>query len=440
MDFKKDTLKNYSLEEKRELLKKLILKKGTAGKALEKKEHRIVGSFPDSPQFIEFQKNKELLHSWNANGIYFNPTDGISNNLINMHGREMINYSCYNYLGMSGDPNVSSAAKEAIEKYGTSVSASRIASGEKPLHRQLEKALSEFLGTEDCIVLVGGYSTNETVIGHIANSNDLIVYDSFIHESVRRGSQLSGAAIRAFPHNKCQALDTILSDIRKDYEKALIIIEGVYSMDGDIPDLPEIVKIKKRHQAMLMVDEAHSIGVLGNTGRGIGEYCNIDRKDVEFWMGTLSKSFGSCGGYIAAQKEIVEYLKYTTPGFVYSAGMSPPDAAAALAAVTLASMEPQRTRKLQENSRLFLEAARGKGWNTGASKDSGVIPLILGNSAKCIQLYHLLFERGIFSIPVLYPAVPENAARLRFFINSTHTRKQIEMTILAIEESLSNMD
>lgn len=439
MDLTKDEIKNFSREEKRELLKKLILKKGVTEKDLTKKKNRIVETFLKSPQFIDFQKNKEKLAEWNATGIYFNPTEGVSKNVTRIHGKELINYSCYNYLGMSGDPQVSTAAKEAIDTYGTSVSASRIASGEKPLHRELEKAISEFLGTEDCIALVGGYSTNETVIGHIAGPSDLILYDSFIHESVIRGSQLSGAVIRAFPHNKWEALETILSDIRKDYEKALIIVEGVYSMDGDIPNLPEIIKIKKRYQAMLMVDEAHSMGVLGDTGRGIGEHFRVDRNDVDLWMGTLSKSFGSCGGYIAAKKEIVEYLKFTTPGFVYSAGMSPADTAAALASVKMLSSEPQRSRKLQENSRLFLEQARKKGWNTGESRDSSVIPLILGSSSKCIQLYHLLFEKGVFAIPVLHPAVPENAARLRFFINSTHTTEQIEKTIQAIDNSLSKI-
>lgn len=361
--------------------------------------------------------------------IYFNPCEGLNNNQTVIGDRIFINYSSYNYIGMSGDPFVSQAAKDAIERYGTSVSASRIASGERPLHADLEAEIAGLVGTQDAVVFVGGYGTNETVIGHICTPDDIILYDSYIHASVQAGSKLSGATVRPFPHNSWEALDRMLSELRGRYRQALIVLEGVYSMDGDLPDLPRFIEVKKRHAALLMIDEAHSIGVLGSTGAGIGEHYGIDRSDVDLWMGTISKSFASCGGYIAADKNLIEYLKYTAPGFVFSVGMTPPNAAAALAAIRLMRREPRRLEQLRKNALLFLQLTRQAGLHTGTSHDSPVIPVILGNTAACIELYRRLYEHGILALPVIYPAVPENASRLRFFISSLHTREHIERTV-----------
>jgi 7-keto-8-aminopelargonate synthetase-like enzyme len=189
-----------------------------------------------------------------------------------------------------------------------------------------------------------------------------------------------------------------------------------------------------------MIDEAHSMGVLGDHGRGIGEYYDVDRKDVDIWMGTLSKSFGSCGGYIAGCKELVEYLKYTTPGFVYSVGMPPPSAAAALASFELLEKEPHRAVTLQQRAERFLELAKGRGLNTGMSHDSPVVPIILGNSIHCLRLSKGLFARGINVQPILYPAVAESAARLRFFLTCLHTEQQIRYTIDAMADVLAQID
>jgi 7-keto-8-aminopelargonate synthetase-like enzyme len=208
-------------------------------------------------------------------------------------------------------------------------------------------------------------------------------------------------------------------------------------MDGDIPELPEFIKIKKRHGAFLMVDEAHSIGVLGRSGRGIVEHFGINPADVELWMGTLSKSFASCGGYIAGSRVLIEYLKYTAPGFVYSVGMSPANAAAALAAIRLLKKEPERVKRLHELSRLFLLLARERGMNTGAvSSDSPVIPVIVGDSLKTLSLSQALFRQGIDVLPMVYPAVPYDSARLRFFVNCTHTSEQIRYTLDVVAREL----
>jgi 8-amino-7-oxononanoate synthase len=397
------------------------------------------------PEYYRFDLDPKYLHlqqqikSIEANGFvnpYFTIHEGLNNDTTIIDNREFINYSSYNYVGMSGHPEVSKCVKEAVDRYGTSVSASRLASGERPLHRELEREIADFIGTEDSILYVGGHATNVTTIGHIVGQDDLIVHDAFIHNSVLEGGHLSGAQRLSFSHNNWEVLEDILQNQRRRYKRVLIVIEGVYSMDGDIPDLPKFIEVKKRHKALLMVDEAHSAGVLGKRGRGIGEYFGIDPADVDLWMGTLSKSFASCGGYIAGCKALVEYLKYTAPGFVYSVGMSPPAAAAALAAIRLLKTEPERVARLHERSKLFLELCQDRGLDTGMSHDTPIVPVIVGNSLHCIQLSQALLARGINVRPIIYPAVQDNAARLRFFIACTHTHEQIRFTVDAVAEEL----
>ncbi|MGH7140285.1 MAG: aminotransferase class I/II-fold pyridoxal phosphate-dependent enzyme, partial [Pirellulales bacterium] len=254
-----------------------------------------------------------------------------------------------------------------------------------------------------------------------------------------QGCILSGARRRPFPHNDWSTVDRLLEDLRGDYRRVLVAIEGTYSMDGDIPDLPRFVEVKQRHKAFLMVDEAHSAGVLGEHGRGIGEYWHVKAADVDLWMGTLSKSFGSCGGYIAGNKAVVEYLKYTAPGFVYSVGISPSNAAAALASIRLLEREPERVAQLHQRAELFLSLAKKHGLNTGMSKDTPVIPIILGDSIRCLQLSQALGRRGINVQPIVHPAVEEQAARLRFFITSKHTEEQIRYTITTLAEELAKL-
>ncbi len=393
--------------------------------------------------FPEFLKLRERLQVAEAAGIgnpYFTVHEGLTNDRTIINGREYISFSSYNYVGMSGDPVVVRAVQEAAAKYGTSVSASRLVSGEKDLHREFETTLAEFLGVEAVVAFVGGHATNETVIGHLFKPGDLILHDALSHNSILQGAILSGARRRMFPHNDWKAADELLQKFRHEYRRVLIVIEGVYSMDGDIPDLPRFIEVRNRHKALLMVDEAHSIGTLGATGRGIGEHFGVNRREVDIWMGTLSKSFGSCGGYIGGCRELIELLKYTAPGFVYSVGLSPPATAAALASCRLLQAQPQRVATLRQRSRLFLELAQERGLDTGLSKDSPVIPIILGNSLRSLQLSKALFLRGINVQPIVYPAVEESAARLRFFITSLHTEEQIRYTVDAIVEELAKID
>lgn len=396
--------------------------------------------FEMNPEYLKLKQRLALLDQWVHTNPFFNVHERVTTDTTVIGGRELINFSSYNYVGMSGDPIVAQAAKAAIDRYGTSVSASRLVSGEKAVHQELEQAIAEFVGAEDCIVYVGGHSTNETTIGHLFGPGDLILHDALAHNSIIQGCILSGARRRPFPHNDWSAVNDILGEIRHDYRRVLIAIEGVYSMDGDIPDLPKFVDAKKKHHAFLMVDEAHSIGVLGEHGRGIGEYFHVQGADVDLWMGTLSKTFGSCGGYIAGCKAVVEYLKYTAPGFVYSVGLSPPNAAAALASLKLLKQEPFRVERLRDRSRLFLQLCHERRLNTGMSRDSAVIPVILGNSAHCLRLSRAMLERGVNVQPILYPAVEERAARLRFFITSLHTQQQIQTTVAVLAEELAKID
>lgn len=397
----------------------------------------------DFSQTNEYRKLKQLMEGLQRTGNgnpYFCVHETVTRDTAIIGGREFINFTTYNYIGMSGDPEVSAAAKAAIDKYGTSVSASRLVSGEKPIHRELETAIAKFIGAEDAICFVGGHSTNETTIGHLFGPGDLILHDSLDHNSIIQGSLLSGARRRPFPHNDWQAADEILSEIRTDYRKVLLVIEGTYSMDGDFPDLPRFIEVKKKHKALLMVDEAHSSGVLGATGRGVVEHFGCDPRDVDIHMATLSKSFGSCGGYIAGTKELVEYLKYTTPGFVFSCGLPPGAAAASLASLRILEREPQRVTKLRHNAALFLSLCKERGINTGLSGGTAVVPVITGNSIHALQLSRALFQRGVNVQPILYPAVEEEKARLRFFITTCHTEDQIRHTVNCVAEELANLD
>jgi 8-amino-7-oxononanoate synthase len=392
------------------------------------------------PEYLRLRQKLDLLDHSPLGNPFFSVHEGITNNRTTLGGRDMINFSSYNYVGMSGEPAVSRAAKKSIDLYGTSVSASRLVSGQKPIHVELEKAIAEFLGTEDSLVFPGGHATNETAIGHLMGPGDLILHDALAHNSIVQGAILSGARRRPFAHNDWREADRLLADFRHEYRRVLIAIEGVYSMDGDMPELPKFIEVKNRHKAMLMIDEAHSMGVLGKRGRGIGEFFGVDPAEVEVWMGTLSKAFGSSGGYIAGSKALADYLRYTAPGFVFAAGIAPPNAAAALAAIHLLEEQPERLARLRENSSLFLNLCKDRGMNTGTSHDTPIVPIILGNSMHALALSRAMLERGVNVMPILHPAVEESAARLRYFITSLHTPDEIRHTVDAMAEELEKID
>jgi 8-amino-7-oxononanoate synthase len=395
--------------------------------------------FDQHPGYQQLRIVREGAERLGIANPFFKPHQGTSGSTARIGDQDYLNYSSYNYLGMAGDPAVNAAAKAAIDQYGTSASASRPVSGERPIHRELECALAATHGVDDAVAFVSGHATNVTTIGYLFGPKDLVVHDALIHNSVLQGVQLSGAKRLSFPHNDWQALDTLLARERRRFERVLVVIEGIYSMDGDYPDLPRFIELKQRHRAFLMVDEAHSFGIMGPTGLGIGEHFGIDGRDVDIWMGTLSKAMASCGGYIAGDRALVEHLKLAAPGFLYSVGMAPPVTAAALAALQLLQAEPQRVQTLQARGALFLELARQAGIDTGFSQGLAVIPAITGSSIRAGRLADALFQRGINVQPILYPAVEEKAARLRFFVSATHTEEQIHHTVEVLAEELDRL-
>lgn len=370
---------------------------------------------------------------------FFKPHEGVAGARTRIAGRDFLNFSSYNYLGFNGHPAVVAAAKDAIDRYGTSVSASRAVSGERPVHRELEERLAHIYDSDAAVAFVSGHATNVTTIGCLFGPRDLVLHDELIHNSSLQGIQLAGAHRLPFAHNDCGTLEDLLARRRGDFERVLIVVEGIYSMDGDYPDLPRLVDLKRRHRAFLMVDEAHSFGVMGERGLGIREHFGLAGADVDIWMGTLSKALAGCGGYIAGSTALVEHLKFLAPGFLYSVGMAPPVAAAALAALEQLLQHPERSRLLRERGALFLELARAAGIDTGLSAGISVIPAILGSSIRAARVAEGLFARGINVQPVFYPAVPEKQARLRFFISCEHTEGDIRTAVEALSAELQSL-
>ena len=354
-------------------------------------------------------------------------------------GRVLTNFASYDYLGLNQEPTVAEAAKAAIDEAGTSVSASRLVAGERILHRELERELANFYGADACLAFVSGHATNISTIGMLMAPEDLIVQDELMHNSAIVGAKLSRANSINFRHNNLDDLEKVLRENRANHKNALIVAEGLYSMDGDFPDLPRLVDIKKRYGAWLMIDEAHSLGVMGKTGRGSFEHFGIDPRGVDIWMGTLSKTLGSCGGYICGTHDLIEILKYQAPGFVYSVGLSPPATAAALAALRILKSDPERVAKLQANGRFFVEEAKKAGLDTMTSAGFSVVPIMIGDPVRAVRLTDRWLERGINALPIIHPAVPMKAARIRFFITSRHTQDQIRDTIKIVTEELTNV-
>lgn len=389
-----------------------------------------------SEPYKQMQIVRATARALHITNPFFRVHEGIAGPEIIIDGRHCLNFSSYNYLGLNGHPRVIAAAQAAISRYGTSCSASRVVAGELPLHRDLEQRLADLHLAEDCVAFVSGHATNVTVIGTMLGKGDLILHDVLSHNSIQQGAQLSGARRFSFAHNDVAAAEEMLVAQRAQYRRALIAIEGHYSMDGDVPDLPAFRDLARRHDAWLMVDEAHSIGVLGKKGHGIAEHFGLGSDAADLWMGTLSKTLAGCGGYIACSHQIAEYLRFAAPGFVYSVGMPPPMAAAAIAALELLDEEPDRVARLRDNTTTFIESAKTAGLDTGLSQGYAIVPIIVGSSIAAGQLSAALFDRGINVQPILYPAVPERAARLRFFLSSEHTRRQIEEAIVITAEEI----
>ncbi len=369
--------------------------------------------------------NYDLVKDHNP---YYVPFDAAVQDFAS-RGQKLVSFSHYDYLGLAGHKDITSAACEAIMTSGTGVGASRMVGGERAAHREFERDLADFLRVDDLVSLVSGYGTNVSLLGHMLGKRDLIVSDELSHNSILAGTKLSRALALSFEHNDLDSLEYILKTRRSEFTRALIVIEGMYSMDGDIPDLERVFAIRDKYNAWLMIDEAHSIGVLGATGRGVSEHFNVDPNRIDFIIGTLSKTFVSCGGFIGTRKLVAEWLRYTLPGFIYSVGLAPPIVASAHAALRVFRNEPQRVAKMRRNSLYFLERAREAGLEVGDAIGAGVVPVIFDSVEETMRMSHHLMAGGFYVPPIVHVGVPKDKPRLRFFISEKHTFEDMDRVI-----------
>ena len=394
-----------------------------------------VTRFEDSEEFQAFALREAALLGSGMENPYFVPHDSVLRDVSLMEGHEVLNFGSYNYVAMSGRPEVAAAAKAAIDRYGTSASGSRLLAGEKTLYQELEREIAEWKNAEAALVLVSGHATNVTLVGNFCGKDDLILYDALAHNSVDQGTRLSQAVSKPFPHNDHVALESILKTQRDKFKKCLIVIEGAYSMDGDISNVPAFVELKKKYGCFLLVDEAHSACVIGRTGGGVDEYFGLAHDDIDIKMGTLSKGLGTCGGYLAGKRSLIEYLRYNLPGFVFSVGISPPLAAGTLEAVRLLRRDPSIIQSLENNINTFVREAHKRRLNTCLAGHTAIIPILVGSDENAFLLSNMLRHKGVFVPPAVFPAVPKGKARLRFCVISEHKEAQIVKALDTLMET-----
>ncbi|MFS8055991.1 aminotransferase class I/II-fold pyridoxal phosphate-dependent enzyme [Rhizobium sp. BR 317] len=395
--------------------------------------------FEDLPEYKRVMTQKIAGEMAGIVNPFYRSHDTAAGATTKMGGREFVNFASYDYLATNTDPLVAARAKEAIDRFGISASASRLVAGERPVHVELEQQLARLYGVDAAVYFVSGYLTNVATIGCLLGPQDLVIHDEFIHNSALAGIKLSGAARRLFKHNDVENLESILKTLSSDFRRILVIVEGIYSMDGDVADLPALLELKARYGFWLMVDEAHALGILGERGRGTFEHFGLDPRDVDIWMGTLSKTTSSCGGYIAGSSALADILKAEAGGFVYSVGLAPVLATAAMAGLQILESEPDRAARLRRNGSLFLRCAREAGLDTGLSMGFSVVPVIVGDSLRAVQLSNDLLSEGINVLPIIHPAVPEGMARLRFFITCNHTEEQIRRSVAVTARRLQDL-
>lgn len=400
-------------------------------------EKKYSVAFEDHPLYQQMQFQRGFAAFAGLQSPYYRQHDARAGAVSVIEGAPVLNFASYDYLGLNGHPEITRAVASAADAFGSSVSASRISAGERSVHRDLERALARNYDAQDAIAFVSGHAGAVSTIATLLGPKDLLVHDAFIHNCVVVGAQLAGCARRLFPHNDLDALEAMLAADRHRFERVLIVSEGLFSMDGDGPDLARLVTLKHRFCAWLMIDDAHGLGVLGARGRGIFEHQAVAPEGVDLWLGTLSKSLVSCGGYVAGCNAVVDLLKHQAPGFVYSVGMPAPTAVAATVALELMEREPERVERLQRQSRRFHAGAVAAGLDIGESWGYGVVPIIIGETVATLVLAERLLRSGINAFPIVPPGVPEKAARLRFFINATHDDAQIDRALDCVAREIA---
>ena len=366
--------------------------------------------------------------------IYLRPLDKLQAEMLATVGR-FVSFANYDYLGLGEDPRLRQAAATAALTQGIGAQASRLVGGSRSIHDTLEREIANFVGTEDAITLVSGYMTNASLIGHLLTKSDMIVVDDLCHNSIMVGAQTSPALVLRYKHGNLDDLEALLTAHRASAKRAVIVVEGLYSMDGDVPDLPALLEIRDKYDAWLIVDEAHSIGVLGATGRGIAEHFGVAANEIDFIIGTLSKAFAGSGGFIAGRKTVIEWLRFSLPGFVFSVGLSPVIATAVQEGFSILRAEPWRTLKVQENSRFFVEEAHARGLDTGPAIGAGVVPIQFQSHGECLAAAAQLMSQGYYVPPIPMLAVSKDKPRIRFFISASHTEEEITGALDTIEKA-----
>jgi 8-amino-7-oxononanoate synthase len=384
----------------------------------------------DRAEQLEAAKEADLLP-------YFRVLTSEAGPVVEMEGRETIMLGSNNYLGLTGDERVKQAARDALETYGTGLTGSRLLNGTTPLHLELERELAEWMGNEDAIVFTTGHQANVGCIGTILEPGDTVICDSADHASILDGCKLSGARLRPFRHNQMPKLEKMLERAAGDGGGVLVIVDGVFSMEGDIAPLPEIIELCERYGARLMVDEAHAVGVLGARGAGTAELFGLEDR-VDLRMGTFSKSLASCGGFIAGPEEVVEYLRIASRPFIFTASAVPAAIGAALGALRIIRAEgPALFERLLSNAAYLRQGFRDLGLAVvepgtlpdGAEATSPVVPVLVGEDWQAVLLWKALFDAGVYTNVAIHPAVPPGGALLRTSLMATHQREHLDRSL-----------
>ncbi len=346
---------------------------------------------------------------------------------VQADGHSMRMLSSYDYLGLIGDPRIDGAAIEAIKKYGTGTGGARLLTGTTDQHQQMERDLAAFRGTEAAITFSSGYAANLAVIGALFGPADRVIMDALCHRSLTDACRFAGVQLQRFQHNDLESLQQEIEN-GPPANRTLIITDGVFSMDGDICLLPEIIEIKKKFGCFLLVDDAHATGVLGAHGRGVDEHFGIAASEVDIWTGSLAKAIPSTGGFVAGSQELAIFLQHASSPYIFSAALSPASVAAVREGLSILALEPERVARIEHNASFLRCGLQNLGYDTGLS-ETAVIPVILKDEVTTALFARRLRDHGILAAPVLFPAVPQGSARLRLCVTAAHTRAQLEFAL-----------
>ena len=363
---------------------------------------------------------------------YFTPIQKVRGNKVRVEGKKMIMVGSNNYLGLIEHPRVKKAARKAITRYGVATCGSRFLNGTLDIHVELEKKLANFLKREEALVFSTGYQANLGIISTLTGKGDAVFTDRMDHASIVDACRLSFSSVFKFRHNDMDHLEQQLASVDEKTGK-LIVVDGVFSMEGDLANLPEIVRVAKLYNANIMVDDAHGIGVLGENGRGTPEHFGLE-EDVDILMGTFSKSFASLGGYVAGSKKNIQYIKHHARSLIFSASMTPSSVATVLATLEIIETEPERRERLWRNTRMMKNGFEEMGFNTGQTK-TPIVPVIIGNDEQTFALWKMLRNDGVFANPVVYPAVPKNQSLIRTSYSASHTDVELRRILNAFRKS-----